>query len=201
MRGLIRPGISLTALLLSFCFAGAVPARLVDRILAVVNGEIITMTDVQDYQTLFLPDADLQTVMEELIDQKLLSAEARKFGQPLPSQKSVDEDRGKLAERKGGSSALVNLLNRLSLTENDLTEMIKNRILANQLLDQQVNFFVFVSGREIDDYLQSHPEEFSGMTTDEARRIIQDRLARKKSETRRRDYIRRLRDRAVIRIN
>ena len=201
MHGINRFGILWIAPFLSFCLAGIATAQLVDRILAVVNGEIVTMSDVTEYQELFMPESDSQTVLEKLIDQKVLSSEARKFGFASPSEDSVDESRRKLEERLGGPTALENLLNRLSLIENDLNEMIKVRLMVADLMEQQVNLFVFVSGQDIDEYYRSHKEEFSDVSPDEARSMIQERLVRQRSEAKRRDYIRRLRDRAVIRIN
>ena len=197
---IFRLTVTVHALLIIF-FWSAVHAELVDRILAVVNGEIITKSDLEDYQTLFEKDKDPSSLLEDLIDQKLLLNEARKFEVPVPSELAIQKAYQDLESRFGGTNPFEDFLNRIGLSGKTVHDLIRIRLWVNQLLEQRINFFVFVSPHDIEAYLASNPDRFAEMSPDEARVATQDSLIRKKSEKRHKNYLDRLRHRASILMN
>ncbi len=191
----------IVAWVMSISFSKPVFAELVDRILAVVNDEIISLSDLQKYRAFFGQSRDSETVLEELIDQKLLLAEARKFEIPSPSDEIVEEEVKALIVRFGGKTALIDRLKRLIFSEEELRDVIRIRLIAAQLLAQRINIFVFVSPQEVQAHYEAHPEQFAGQTLEEARSTIQDHLTQGKIAGKRGDYLNRLRGRSTIRIN
>jgi peptidyl-prolyl cis-trans isomerase SurA len=176
-------------------------AEMVDRILAVVNDEIIALSDLNNYQAFFGEEREPHVILEELIDQKLLFAEAQKFRLDEPSSEEVEAAYRKLEARLGGLEAMKETRKQLALSEQDLQVQIKARLMATQLIDQRVNFFIFVSPKEVEDYYQKHADEFSGRPPDQARSEIQDGLKQKRAELKRKDYLDRLKARATIEMN
>ena len=199
MRPFLYPKI--LGLILCATFPGLLSAQLVDRILAVVNNEVIALSDVQKYQTLFRKEDDTNDILKELIDQKLILAEAKKFEIPPPPEEAVQKESEKLMTRLGGEAALEELLKRIILSEAEVRELIQARLTVQQILEERINFFIFVSPREVDAYYQAHAGEFDGLSPDEARGAIQKQLTQSKTKTKREDYLDRLRKRAKVRIH
>jgi hypothetical protein len=176
-------------------------AEVVDRILAVVNDEIIALSDVKTYQTFFGEGRDTQATLDDLIDQKLLFKEAQKFRLDVPSEEAVEDEYHKLEARLGGRDVLAETLKPFALTEQDLLDQIQARMIVTQLIDQRVNFFIFVPPNEVEDYYKKHADEFSGRPLDQVRSEIQDLIIERKGKRKRKDYIDRLRARATIQMN
>jgi parvulin-like peptidyl-prolyl isomerase len=176
-------------------------SRLVDRILAVVNDEVISLSDVQTYRSLFSQNRDVESVLDEMIDQKLLLSEARKFNLETPPEARVEEEIQTLSEAFGGPAALSDMLNRIIMSEEKFRELIRIRLTVSLLLEQRIHSFIFVSGQEIEDYYQAHTESFGGRSLEETRHEITAQITLDKADSRKEEYLERLRKRAVIQVN
>lgn len=195
-----RLGITVHALLILFSW-GTLHAELVDRILAVVNGKLITQSDLEDYQILFEKDKDPASLLEDLINQKLFLNEVRKFEVPVPSELAIQKVYQDLESEFGGTTNFEDELDQTGLSRQTVHKLIRIRLWVDQLLEQRINFFVFVSPKDIEAYIASHSDQFVLMSPDEARASAQDSLIRNKSEERHKNYLNRLRNRASILIN
>ena len=180
-----------------------VAAIMTDRILAVVNNEVIALSDVQKYREVFLEKrgAAEADALNALIDQALLSAEARKLEILPPSDDEVARAYKKLRLRFGRPETFELLKSRLSLTDDEIERQLKHQLMIHKLVEQRINFFVFVAPEEIEAYDQEHPGEFKNQTPESIRKAIQEILTAKKSESKLTDYLGRLRAKADIRIN
>jgi len=174
---------------------------LVERILAVVNGKIITLSDLNTYRTFFGRNRDDETILEELIDQKLLLDEAEKFQFSDPPKEAIEAANQKKVIEFGNPQKLAEAREDHGITEEDLLGMIRSRLITAQLIDQRVNFFVFLSPRNIQDYYRDHASEYNGRPLVEVQSEIQDLLTRQKTEAKRKAYLNRLKRRATISIN
>ena len=189
-----------------FCFvmacASPAPAIIADRIMAIVNNEVIALSDVQKYREVFVEkrDTDDTTALNDLIDQKLLLAEAKKLEIPPPSAEEVDRAYKKLQLRFGRVETFELLKTRLALTDAEIEQQLSKQLTVNKLIEQRIQFFVFVTPEEIDRYLQDHSETYKGENPEETRKAVQDLLIREKGNQKLKDYLSRLRSRANIRI-
>jgi len=183
--------------------ASTAPAIVADRILAVVNREVIALSDVQKHREVFMEkrNSDDETALNDLIDQKLLVAEAKKLEVPPPTDEDIAAAYKKLRLRFGRPETFGLLKTRLSLGDDEIVQQIKQELLIRQLVQQRINYFVFVTPEEIESYYQEHQEEFKKQTSEEARKTIQDIRASEKAQQKLKEYIVRLRARADIRIN
>ena len=203
IRPISRSGILFSSILILYCIFTVPPvtAIRIDRILAVVNEKIISLSDVEAYQVILGEGRSQQTVLQELIDQRLLLGEASKFKFTEPSAKAVETALRQLEDGWESREKLDQMLAQLNISQEDLQNLIKTHITATEVIHQRINFFVFVSPDEIERYYQQHTDEFSGLPFDQAQLEIQDVLNRKKAETKRKEYLDRLRARAKILIN
>src|SRR3954468_7456696 len=77
--------------------ANRVNAEVIDRVLAVVSGSLITLSDVNAAHDLGLitprPSADpIRDVLSQLIDRELQLAEVDRYAPPEPSAEEVDRE-------------------------------------------------------------------------------------------------------------
>ncbi|MEK6683657.1 MAG: hypothetical protein AABY46_03265, partial [Nitrospirota bacterium] len=189
--------------LLLILFPATSPAIVADRIMAVVDREVIALSDVQKYREVFLKkrDADDSAALEEIIDQTLLLAEARKLEILPPPDDEIARVYKKLRLRFGRPETFELLKTRLALTDDEIKERIKQQLLIDQLIEQRIHFFVFVTPAEIGAYYQDHPGEFKNQTQEAARKAIQEIRTAEKAQLKLKDYLDRLRAKANIRIN
>ncbi|MBI3812133.1 MAG: hypothetical protein HY283_08010 [Nitrospirae bacterium] len=178
-------------------------AIMADRILAVVNHEVISLSDVQNYREIFEEkrDADDAAALNALIDQKLLLAEAGKLEISPPSEDEIAGAYKKLRLRFGRPETFGLLKTRLALTDDEIKGWIKQQLLIHKLIEQRIHFFVFVTPEEIEAYYQEHLGEFKNQTPEAARKAIQDIRTAEKAQLKQKNYVDRLRAKADIRIN
>ncbi|MBI3609450.1 MAG: hypothetical protein HY204_01965 [Nitrospirae bacterium] len=184
-------------------FPAPAPAGVADRIMAVVNKDVIALSDVQKYREVFEErrDANDAAVLNELIDQKLLLTEAKKLEILPPSDDDIAQVYQKLRRRFGRPETFELLKARLVLTDAEIEQQIKQRLLIDKLIEQRINFFVFVTPEEIETFYQEHLGEFKNQTPEAARKTIAEIRAAEKAQQKLKDYIDRLRAKADIRIN
>lgn len=189
--------------LLLILFPAPAPAGVADRIMAVVNKDVIALSDVQKYREVFEErrDANDAAVLNELIDQKLLLTEAKKLEILPPSDDDIAQVYQKLRRRFGRPETFELLKARLVLTDAEIEQQIKQRLLIDKLIEQRINFFVFVTPEEIETFYQEHLGEFKNQTPEAARKTIAEIRAAEKAQQKLKDYIDRLRAKADIRIN
>jgi parvulin-like peptidyl-prolyl isomerase len=184
-------------------FRSPAPAIVADRILAVVNHEVIALSDVQKHREVFMEmrDADDAAALNDLINQKLLLAEAKKLEILPPSDGEIAGAYKKLRFRFGRPETFQLLKTRLALTDDEIKPQIKQQLLIQKLIEQRIRFFVFVTPEEIEGYYQEHLGEFKNQTPEAARKAIQEIRSSEKAQRKLVEYVDRLRARADIRIN
>ena len=136
----LRPfAISVCAALLLAC---AVSAETIDRVLAVVAGQLITLSDVTAARDLGLQSADgapdpIRAVLAKLIDRELMLAEVDRYAPPEPSADAVDRELQRVRERFPSPAALDALLARSGIDEKNLREKLRQDLRLCAYLDQR----------------------------------------------------------------
>jgi len=153
--------------------AGAPPARaeIVDRIVAIVNDEVITLSEVNEAgKALFrrlaeevdpkeLPQAlhqARQNVLEQLIEKTLLLQEAAKYGLTV-SKDEVDAALERiLRQNKATPEQFRAELARMGLTEAQYRETLRDRILSYKVINREVRSKIVIPESRIIDYYDTH---------------------------------------------
>lgn len=131
--------------------------QLLDRVLAVVEGTPITLSDVRAMRGLGVIDAaDEAGALEQAIDRQLLLYEVQRFPPPEPPAGAIDAEAAMLLARPG----LPALMRETGLDERRVREMARERLRIRGYLEQRFGTTVQVSDEEVDRYYREHQDEF-----------------------------------------
>src|SRR5471030_993543 len=136
-------GLRIGALMLAAAImSGAVRAETIDRVLAVVANQLITLTDVTAASDLGLQSADgaadpVRAVLNKLIDRELILAEVDRYAPPEPSAEAVDREVARVRERFTSAAAFGSALARSGIDESHLRETLRRDLRMRAYLDQR----------------------------------------------------------------
>jgi hypothetical protein len=184
-------------------------AELVDHIVAAVNNEVITASELA--QTVALNERlgnsgkdgkTLETeTLDGLITRRLLVHEARRLRFVEVSAQEISAEAGKLRTRFGSDAAFSGFLHELDMTEDELARMLGERLLVEKFVEKKVRLFVRVTRDEAQNYFDTHAARFPGKRFPDIQKAVMDALTEQKVGQQLDEYIGELRSRADIRIN
>lgn len=181
----------------------------IDRILAVVNGQPVTLTAVEAHLTFIeqvepaspdsFSDEQISAGLDRVIDHELLLAEAGRFGiQEEPGPDAIASALARVRKQYPDDQAFQRELLRYAMDTGDLEEMLRKDWMVQEFIRQRISFFVIVFPEEISQYYAEHYETFQGKTLDQVRDQIEQVLFELKKRKRLDEYVSRLRARARI---
>jgi peptidyl-prolyl cis-trans isomerase SurA len=186
-------------------------AIVLDRVLAVVNGEIISLSDVENELIFFgevkpvpekgFSDSDIQAGIQRLIDHKLLLAEAKRFDVENPNSKQIQEKLEEIQKRFSTPGDFEKALRQNAMTLEDLKQKIAEHLIVDRFIDQRIRFFAIVLPEEIAGYYAEHQADFQGKPLEEVEKDIERILLEQKEKAKLEDYLRILKNKASIQIN
>ncbi len=186
-------------------------AIVLDRVLAVVNGEIVSLSEVESELIFFdqvnpapekgFSDSDIQAGIQKLIDHKLLLAEAKRFDVEDPTPKQIQEKLEEIQKRFSTPGGFEKALRQNAMTLEDLKQKIAEHMIVDRFIDQRIRFFVIVLPEEIASYYAEHQADFQGRPLDEVEKDIERILLEQKEKTKLEDYLTKLRTKANVQIN
>ncbi len=137
--------------------------QVVDQILALVNDEVVTKSDLL-WSIALDPDAPnpagpigsdmLRRKLETMIDERLVLQEARKVPGPETSQDDLDKKRNELIARFPSETAFRERIQSVGLTPERLDDLLRQRIRIDQFVDFRFRSFVFVTDQQIKQYYE-----------------------------------------------
>ena len=169
---------------------GAPPARVIERILVKVNGEIITQSDLEDRQIAAIRARGVQPatnaelfqligevtpeVIANLVDELLLIQRGKELGYQLSDQQfedfvdnvkeengiESDEEFAEMLERQEGMSL------------DDFRRLVERQMLASQVQQVEILSRVAITDVEAREYYDAHLDEFTEPATATLREII-----------------------------
>ena len=174
-------------------FPSVAAAEIVERILAVVNDELVLFTDLER-DRIFCPgpasiaplassisDDERYPGLRALINKRLVVTEARRLNIALPSESIVDESLKTLVDRFGGQKPLATTMAAHGIDQQDVLAMLREHLLIRRFLDVRIFPFIRIS-----------PEQPKSSVS-----AMRNARASKRLER----YLSRLRARATIEIN
>lgn len=162
-------------------------AAIRDRIIATVNGEAITLYDLNTALQPVIqridanykgPDKDKivaearQAILNRLIEEKLIEQEAKKFGSVVKDEDVMSMINNMLTNNKISLEQLKKNLAKEDLTFEQYKEKTKTQILKMRLFKFEVNYKVTVSDDEIGEYYKSHRNEYEGKEAVRIKQIL-----------------------------
>jgi hypothetical protein len=165
-RGFRRALQALVAVAVTVFAAASPAAQVIDRILAVVDGSIITQSDVIGALRLGLvtPAAGADPVssaVEKLIQRRLMLAEVERFAPKPPDETAVERRLEEIRTRAGSQPALDRILAETASSMDLLRRYVSDDLHIDAYLQQRFGaMFQQVSDEELLQYYKSHPSDF-----------------------------------------
>ena len=182
-------------------------AEVLDRVLAIVAGDLILLTDVRaarefGFVTAEGPDADAQA-LARMIDRALILAEVERFAPPEPEAASVDKGVALVRARFSSPEAFADALAQVGIEERHLREYVRQDLRMTAYLDQRFTP-VPPPEEEIGRYYREHPDLYTRngvlVPFETARsEIVQALMAQSRSDLVN-DWVTGLRRRADVRV-
>jgi len=184
----------------------------VDRILALVNGQVITLTDVRVVKTFGLyqkgqestPDDTIEQILNKLINQKLVIQVTR--DNASVNREDMDDFLDNISEDMGNDK-FRDGLDKFGMERNDLGPYAYERILFNRILSSRFDRAVLVTLDEIQVYYETRyvpDQQAQGLEPNPMLDIFDDIeaiLRKAKSEDQVEEWLQNLREKADIQIN
>jgi hypothetical protein len=153
---------------LSAVTAGALVtgAEILDRILAVVNGQIITLSDVRAVQRLELVPADVSTDpvdagLQRMIDRQLMLEEVERYAPPEPQAADIDAAVADVRSRAKDALEFEATLTRYGMSHDELRRFVRDTLRLEAYRQQRLSSMPQSSDEEARRYYEDHPEEFT----------------------------------------
>ncbi len=187
----------------------AAHAELLDHIVAAVNNEVITESELKQAVALNVrfgkPEKDRKTLEEEtlngLITRRLLVQEARRLKFVEVSEQETAGEVEKLKARFGSDAAYSDFMKEHDLSQKELARMLGEQLLVKKFVEKKVGLFVRVTREDAQSYFEAHQSEFPGKQFSDVQKNIIARLTDEKISQQLDQYIAELRSKADIRIN
>jgi hypothetical protein len=136
-------------------------AQVIDRILAIVDQQLITLSDVRAVVRLRLLDiagaADpTGAALDRMIDRRLMLVEVDRYLPPEPTAAAIDARLAKVQEPFGDDAAFQKVLTPLGMSRDDVRRFVRDDLRIEAYLQQRFSGAVQAADRErlIRDWLE-----------------------------------------------
>src|SRR4030042_1140476 len=148
---------------------GSVQAEATNRIVAIVNNEIITFHELEKAGRIFKlsemekgkQEETQKQILFQLIDQKLVDNQIKRLGVQISSEE-VDKAVARIKEdqKLNSSEDFSAVLNREGLSEAEFRNKIKEQILRFRLISREIGSKIIIPEDRIREYYQNHQIQF-----------------------------------------
>jgi peptidyl-prolyl cis-trans isomerase SurA len=200
----------IVAFLIMHIWTGRAAAFLIDRIDAVVNGRVITKSEVDlafDAEVLRLeaegkkPAPGLwKEVLDSLINRILILEDAKKFNLVQVTDEEVDKAYNTVRQGFSSDEAFLNELKKEGITLAELKENLRDQLLAAKYVDRRIKSFVRVTLEEQKKYYDENRNEFGDKSFDKVQEEINRLLVEKEAGKKLDDYLNELRAKSSIQV-
>lgn len=180
-------------------------AELIERTLAIVGGQAVTLSDVQTALSLDLiiagEGADrLGTATARLIDRTLILREVERYAPPEPLDAAIDRRLVELRTRFAAGDRFAQVLAAGGFTEARVRAWLRDDMRIASYLDQRFAAVGMPSDEEVSAFYTSRRAEFEReqLTFDQATPVIRERLSAQRRTELIGDWIEDLRRRTVV---
>ena len=175
-----------TAFVAALLVTGA-SAEVIERIMAVVSGQPIVLSDVTAALRFDLtPPAPAGTdpvawTVDRLVERTLMLSEVERYQPPEPAAAEIDRHVAALEQRAGSAAALDATLSALGLTRDRLRAYIRDDLRIATYLNERFNSAAEPPETDVLTYYREHPSEFTTggrlQTFEEAQEAARQKVA------------------------
>ena len=197
------------AIVLGATLAGGVAqarqSQVIDRTLAIVGGQVITLSDTRAAATLGLveppvPAADTGTLASRLIERELVLREVQRYGPPAPTEAAIDARLDRVKARLPAPGAFERAIASTGFTAARLRAWIRDDLRIQAYLGQRFAAAGTPTDQEVAAEYARQRVDFDrdGIGADQAAALVRERLAASRRQELIADWIANLRRRAEI---
>ena len=140
-------------------------AELLDRVIAVVSGTVITLSDARAALAFGLVDTrdapdPIEAAMQWLVDRQLVLDETRRYETGDTDPALVDRTLVLIRQRFPSESDYRQALVRLGLDESRIRGLVRDTLTAQQYVARRVETILPATENELREYFGRHPEQF-----------------------------------------
>jgi len=179
--------INVLILLFVILASAAAHGEVADKILAVVNDEIITM---KEFETSFEPylkriegtykgndkngiiEQTKAVLLQRLIDNMLIEHEARKAGANIKEEEIMEVLKEMLAKQNVQLEDFLKKLEREGSSLASVKNDIKGQLMRMKLMRREIKSKIMVSDQEIGEYYDKHRDDYEGKEAVRLRQIL-----------------------------
>jgi len=189
--------------------SGSARAEIIDRILAVVDTQIITLSDVRAALRFGLVPEEVSldptaAVLQRLIDRRLMLIEVDRYAPPEPADPAVNASLAAAERRFTDALAFEIALTQSGLTREELRRQLRDSLRIESYLQQRFSTALQVSDDEVARYYREHPEDFTRdgqlRSFDDVREIARTRVIESQRAAFVRQWVEGLRRRGAVQL-
>jgi hypothetical protein len=146
----------------------AEPARgeIIDRVLAVVGSQVVTLSDVRAAQAFGLipPSAatgDPQDVLAQLVNRQLMLSDVDRYSAAEPERTLVDRRLAAIRGAFRGATDFAEALARTAMSEERLRNIVTDNFRIEAYVEQRFGAPAQPTPEEVQRYYREHPDEFT----------------------------------------
>jgi peptidyl-prolyl cis-trans isomerase SurA len=183
---------------------GTTGAVLVDKIVAVVNSEVLTLQDFEDHLALrrvFQPGEgalDRMVAFERFVDEALLQQEALRTRSVQVDDAEVTQQLQTVQQQPERAQELEQVTRQRGLSLRDVHTWLRRQLTTHAFIDRRIRLFVRVSEDQIRQYYQQHQQNMREPLTDAVREQIRRLLVEQQVNAQLADVVGDLRRRANL---
>jgi hypothetical protein len=184
-------------------------AVLVDHIVAAVNQEVITHSDLEHAVALNMrlgtggrdrKSLESET-LEGLISRRLLVREARRLRFVEVTDQEIRAETDNLKKQFGSDESFAEFLTEQDMTEQELSRMLGEQLLVERFVEKKVGLFMRVSREQAQKFFEERSDLYKGKRFQDVQKLIYSLLTRRKIDQQLDQYVAELRSKADIRVN
>ena len=189
--------------------AGPLRAEVIDRILAVVDTQIVTLSDARAALKFALVPEDVSAdpigaVLQRLIDRRLMLAEVDRYAPPEPTPAAVDAAVASIERRFKDTLEMEIALNQSAMSREELRRYVRDTLRLETYFQQRFSTVVQPSEDEILRYYREHAADFtvSGklQPLEAARESVRTAVIREQRDVLVRQWVEGLRRRGAVQV-
>lgn len=163
---MVRTSPLLIVLCSALAMGATVRAEIIDRILAVVDTQIITLSDARAALKFALVPEDvavdpIAAALQRLIDRRLMLAEVDRYAPPEPAPAAVDAAMAAIERRYKDTLEMEIALNQSAMSREDLRRYVRDGLRLEAYFQQRFSTVVQPSEDDILRYYRDHAGEFT----------------------------------------
>jgi SurA-like N-terminal domain len=185
-------------------------AYVIDKVVAVVNDHVITMSDVDRAMQVEESESSgagkderalRKAALDSLINRALLLDDARKFNLAQVTPDEVEKAFLKVKSGYPDEKSFEEALKKEGINDDELKENLSDQILVVKYVDLRIRAFVLVTPEEEKKYYDEHKEDFGNRDFAQVEPEIKRLITEQKTDRKLSEYLRELKTKADIIIN